>query len=289
MGNKATRIDEQIQLLKDRGMALEYPEEKVKELLLDIGYYRLGFYWNPFEVDKNHTFEKGTTFKDVVKLYYLDFDLRNLLTRYITRIEINFKTKLIYYVSNKYKNSPTWFIDNEVMNGNFIISFNKIYNEKFIKNNKPIKKHHDKYINHKYAPAWKTLEFFTFGMVLTVFKSLKDDGLKKRIANEFGVMNPKKFINLMETIVLVRNYCAHGDVLFDLRTPKGITVIPDIEFDKNDRNSLNACIKVVLFFLNSVSKNRKNDLENELKKIFENLYSNDKLKAIIHNYIKYRS
>lgn len=287
MGTKATRVEEQIQLLKDRGMTLEYPEEKVKELLLDIGYYRLGFYWNPFEVDKNHNFKKGTTFKDVVKLYYLDFDLRNLLTRYITRIEINFKTKLIYYVSNKYKNSPTWFIDNDVMNNRFVTSFEKLYNEKFIKNNKPIKIHHEKYINDKYAPAWKTLEFFTFGTVLTIFKCLKNEDIKKRIANEFGVINTKKFVNLMETIVLVRNYCAHGDVLFDLRTPKGIAVIPDINFKEDDRSSLNACIKVILFFLGRVSENRKNDLENELKKIFENLCENDKLKDIIHNNIKY--
>ncbi|MBW6484248.1 MAG: Abi family protein [Vicingaceae bacterium] len=238
MGSKATNIEEQIQLLKTRGMKLEYPEAKVRELLLDIGYYRLGFYWNPFEIDENHNFKPGTTFKNVIKLYYLDFDLRNLLTRYVTRIEINFKTRLIHYVSNKYKDSPTWFIDNDVMNNRFINSFEKLYNEKFIKNNKPIKKHHEKYINDKYAPAWKTLEFFTFGTVLTIYKCLKNESIKKKIANDFGVINMRKFINLMDTVVLVRNYCAHGDVLFDLRTPKGIAVIPDINFEEDDRSSL---------------------------------------------------
>ncbi|KAB2859870.1 MAG: Abi family protein [Flavobacteriales bacterium] len=288
MGNKATKIEEQIQLLKDRGMVLEYPEEKVKELLLDIGYYRLGFYWNPFEIDDKHNFKSGTTFKNVVKLYYLDFDLRNLLTRYLTRIEINFKTKLIYYVSNQYNNSPTWFVDNQVMNSIFINSFDKHYNEKFIRNNKPIKKHHEKYINDRYAPAWKTLEFFTFGTVLTIYKNLKDEEIKKIIANDFGVLNIKKFINLMETVVLLRNYCAHGDVLFDLRTPKAIAVFPEIKFEEDDRSSLNACIKVILYILGKVSENRKNDLKNELKMIFENLYDNEELKIIIHDCIKYR-
>lgn len=29
---------------------MEFPnEEKAKEILLDIGYYRLGFYWFPYE------------------------------------------------------------------------------------------------------------------------------------------------------------------------------------------------------------------------------------------------
>ena len=45
---RATTIEEQIILLKDRGMTIE-DEEKAKEILLDIGYYRLGFYWFPFE------------------------------------------------------------------------------------------------------------------------------------------------------------------------------------------------------------------------------------------------
>ena len=44
MGKIATNVDEQINLLEQRGMMLG-ESEKVKEHLLDIGYYRLGFYW----------------------------------------------------------------------------------------------------------------------------------------------------------------------------------------------------------------------------------------------------
>ena len=55
--------------------------EKAKEILLDIGYYRLGFYWHPFEVDKDHNLKQGTKFSDVVKLYYLDVDLKHILLK----------------------------------------------------------------------------------------------------------------------------------------------------------------------------------------------------------------
>ncbi len=44
MGKTATNTIKQIQHLKDRGMDLDYEESKIKEILLDIGYYRLGFY-----------------------------------------------------------------------------------------------------------------------------------------------------------------------------------------------------------------------------------------------------
>lgn len=43
MGNIATSIDEQINLLQKRGLIID-DLDKAKETLLDIGYYRLGFY-----------------------------------------------------------------------------------------------------------------------------------------------------------------------------------------------------------------------------------------------------
>ena len=43
----AIDVDEQIRLLRQRGMIIDN-EDKAKEVLLDVGYYRLGFYWFPF-------------------------------------------------------------------------------------------------------------------------------------------------------------------------------------------------------------------------------------------------
>ena len=286
MGQQATNTIEQIKLLKTRGMILDFDEKKIKEFLLDIGYYRLGFYWNPFEIDNSHNFKKGTKFSDIIKLYYLDVDLRNILAKYINRIEINFRTKLVYYVSNKYKESPTWFADQAIVNNNIIDNLPKFYNSKFIKLNKPIKKHHDKYINDKYAPAWKTLEFFTFGTILNIYRNLKDDSIKTRISESFGIKNIKKFINLIETIILIRNSCAHGDVLFDFNTPKGISVIPQIDLN-NDRNSMYSCIKVIYYFLGTISDNRKVEMHHRITEIFESFDDNENIKGIIKNSIKY--
>ena len=170
MGRRAATISEQVGKLENRGMVLDMPLEKIEEILLDIGYYRLGFYWNPFEMDDKHNFKEGTFFSTAVKLYYLDNDLRNVLLKYLNRIEIHFRTQLIYYVSNYYNDSPTWFADPQIMNYKFVKSLEKFYDEKFKSKNKAIKAHHKKYINDKYAPAWKTLEFMPFGFVLTAFR-----------------------------------------------------------------------------------------------------------------------
>lgn len=48
MIKQALSIDEQLALLKSRGLVV-VDDNKAKEVLGDIGYYRLGFYLFPFE------------------------------------------------------------------------------------------------------------------------------------------------------------------------------------------------------------------------------------------------
>lgn len=161
-------------------MLFDCGEEKAKEILLDIGYYRLGFYWFPFEIDKDHNFAEETIFSNVINLYYLDVDLRNILLKYLKRIEVNFRTKLIYYVSNRYKEDPIWYSNPKIMAHWFITDLDKkLYTSKFKEENKQIKLHHLKYRNHIYAPTWKTFEFLTFGAIVTIFNTVKDEDLKK--------------------------------------------------------------------------------------------------------------
>ena len=50
MPKKATYLHEQIALLRSRGMVITN-EQKAEEILLDVGYYRLGFYAYPFEIN----------------------------------------------------------------------------------------------------------------------------------------------------------------------------------------------------------------------------------------------
>ena len=287
MGNIATSFNEQIALLEKRGMTIDMEPNKVKEILLDIGYYRLGFYWHPFVIDENHNLFHGIKFSDIVNLYYLDVDLRNILTKYLNRIEINFRTKIVYYVSNKFKLSPTWFIDPKIVSQDFINDIDKYYSSDFKKSNKPIKKHHQKYLNDKYAPAWKTLEFFSFGIILKIFKNLKNGEIKERISKNFGVLNVNKFTNFIDTLVLLRNNCAHSDVLFDFQTPLGISSIPEINYNNRDRHSLDSTIRVLIFILGKISINRRNELIEEIESKFGEHKKNSIIKKIIETKINY--
>ncbi len=290
---KATTIEQQIEILRSRGMTIDVSEEKAKEVLLDIGYFKLGFYCFPFEKDyprkenRSHEYKSGTKFSDVINLYYLDVNLRYLLTKYINRIEVNFRTKVIYEVSLSYPNSNTWFVDPTVMDKSYIDKFDtKVYNDTF-KNNNVIKLHHKKYINDKYAPAWKTMEFVTFGGVLNVLRNLKDPSVKQKISNHFGIGSISVLENYIESIVKIRNVCAHSTALFDFTLPKSLKKGPALKITQSNKNQLQSVIRVVLFILGKISVNRKVDLEKEITGLFDE-YKNDKtIRCIIENCIGY--
>jgi abortive infection bacteriophage resistance protein len=287
MGKLATTIDEQISLLEARGMILDLSKDKVKEILMDIGYYRLGFYWNPFEKNKLHEFEDNTKFSDVVALYYLDVDLRHLLLKYLNRFEIHFRTQVIYTVSNHYKKSPTWFADSNIMESDFIQSLPKFYNKKFIRHNKTIKKHHTNHINDKYAPAWKTLEFLPFGSILAIFRNLKNSKCQESISNMYNVKSVKIFKDYIKTLLTLRNICAHGGQLYDFRTPKGIPSLPSLKFTNSDRHSLNGMFRLLYFMLDSISTSRKDELKIAISNLLEATANNAKLKEIIETKMGY--
>jgi abortive infection bacteriophage resistance protein len=292
MGNKATSIEIQIELLQKRGMKIDCID-KAKEYLLDIGYYRLGFYWHYFEKDEDHNFHPDTELETVRELYYFDFDLKYLLSKYIYRIEVHFRTQLVYYASNKYPNTPTWFIDKKLVDNDLIAFIENLYHgshQKFIKYNSPLKKHHEKYINDKYAPAWKTLEFFTFGQINKVFKYLKDETLKSEIAAVYGYRNVSAFENHVNSMVNIRNICSHNGILFDYNQPKGVKKIPKEEYKIKERSqtNLNASISVILSTLSTISENRTVELKAELDKLFSKASQNDKLKQIIDSKIGYK-
>lgn len=287
MGNKALKVEDQIQKLEKRGMVMDLGVEKAKEVLLDIGYYRLGFYWNPFEIDKEHNLQKGTLFSNVLKLYYIDVDLKNILNKAINRIEINFKTQLIYYASLKYDSNPTWFANKNIVSRKYVENFPAHYNEKFRTQNSPIKKHHKKYTNDIYAPAWKTLEFLTFGSVITMYISLSNKTLKEQIANRYNIKSLKVFENFLLTILFVRNICAHNDLLYDSNTPKEISTTPIIRFNNNNRHCLDSSIKVILYFLNTISNDRCAKIEKEIDDLFDKHKTNQVLESIIKNKVGY--
>lgn len=289
MAKSATTIDQQLDLLKSRGLTVNNAD-KAREILLDIGYYRLGFYMFPFEKsypelrNRSHEYVEGASFEDAVNLYYFDFDLRLLLLRYLNRIEIAFRTSLIYNLSNKYNSNPVWFVSPAVVNRPYAHEFErKIYTSDF-KRNPIIHRHHQNNPNDRFAPAWKTLEFMTFGAIMKLYEQLKERDDKIFIAHEFGIRQVVTFESYMHTIRQVRNACAHGQLLYDLRLPQAIRRGP-AAYNSAERNNIIGAVRVIRYIMGTISANRANDMNKQIINLYEDLCSaSPNLKPLIPDF-----
>jgi conserved hypothetical phage abiD protein len=280
MARKARSVKEQIELLKKRGMIFD-DEDKAEQILEDVGYYRLGFYWYYFQKDlKKHLFQENTYFSTVIDLYYIDVDLRFLLIKILSRIEINLRTHIIYTVSNYYKNNPFWFADKRIMKNQFVDTLDNFYTD-IKKKNKVISEHHRKYPNDKYAPAWKTLEFMTLGSLYTLFISLKEKNVKEEIASKYGIRNIKVFNNYFKIIRNIRNISSHTRVLYDLSYYETVLKKGVVQISDQEKNSLSAIIKIIDYFLRQISTNRAEDFQNDLKAIFLRHIDNKEVMEIL--------
>lgn len=273
----ATTIEEQIQLLKDRGLLIP-DETKAKEVLLDIGYYRLGSYLFPFEktypskYKRTHEYIDGTSFFDALDLYYFDCDLRRILMKYLNRIEINFRTYVTYYVSNLYKTKPCWFISFAVMKPQYVLNFDSaVYSTKAIQDNPVIKEHHRKHPEEKYAPAWKTIEQMTLGSVQILYENIKKKSVQQDIALHYGVSKLDIFYCYLENIRKIRNVCAHGNVLFDLNLPMRLMNGPAGTFNSKTNHNIIGIIGVIKYFIDQISHNRFESFCAEISSLLSNV------------------
>lgn len=247
-------------------------EQKAKEVLADIGYYRLGFYWYHFEKiltnPRSHEFLEGTRFMDALKLYYLDSDLRHILSKYLYRVEVNFRTAVIYTASLKYSQHPTWFASGKFVQSDFTDELLNLYT-KTVRRAHVIQEHHKHHVC-KYAPAWKTLEFMPFGSVIRLYSSLRDEELKSDICKRYGIRNNKIFLNYMEYLRYLRNLCAHGKPLFDIIVGKMIKSSPAVSIKAYMSNNLSGMVAVLLAILGKISANRAEELRNVLLALLPN-------------------
>jgi abortive infection bacteriophage resistance protein len=215
-------------------------------------------------------------------LYYFDFDLRNLFLRYISRIEINFRTTLVYYTSNVYKNDPYWYVNPAIINREAIESpefqkaLNDLAKEPLIKLDK---KAHGK---RAYSPAWKALEFMSFGSIIKLYENLKNPHLKCDISNVYRMSHPSQFSNYINTVRKLRNYCAHGKVLFDLNLDEAIGDGP-IGNLGNRKTTLCGMYLVFKYLLGTISPNRVKEMEAELLKAFDRIPYKDVKNVIFNN------
>ena len=242
MANKDSRsIQEQIDLLKHRGMIIE-DENFARLHLSHISYYRLKGYWWDMQKDKNqHIFIEETRFENVISRYLFDKELRLILFDAIETIEIALRTKVIYYLSQAYGGlfytNKCLFVNESLHKQNIedLMSEFMRSGEVFIKEYK--RKYGEweegKCISLTQQPdAWVIFEVATFGTLSKIYKNLSHQLPEKaKIANDFGLNIHTELSSWLEAISYLRNIIAHHSRVWsrnmvkrpmDIKNPKGI-------------------------------------------------------------------
>ena len=214
----AISIPDQIEKLEGRG--LKFGDKTFAERTLsNISYYRLRAYTYPFQdnEDAAHTFVKEISFEEIISLYYFDSKLRILLFSAIEKIEISFRTQIIYHFAMAH--GSHWQLRPELYRNpmyfaNHLDSLQKEIdrsNETFIEHYK------HKYSNPAEPPSWMSLEVATMGLLSKIFQNLKKGPEKNAITRHYGLYDVSILESWMLCISTIRNICAHHSRLWNRR------------------------------------------------------------------------
>ena len=254
-------IDEQIEILKDKGLIIN-DEEKTKMILLRENYFFINGYRHVFmKPSDNKRFIEGSTFDELYALFSFDRNLRNIMFKYLLIVENNLKSIFSYHLSSKYGYKEKDYL--KLSNFNTDISKRRQVTDVINKMKRQIRvnaKQHTATLhyltNYGYIPMWILVKVLSFGIISELYMILKIED-KKEIAKYYGIDDEELsvFLPIMSNY---RNLCAHEDILYDHRTQRGIPNnkyhhmlnIPMIEYDyiygKNDLYSLVIMFKYML-------------------------------------------
>jgi abortive infection bacteriophage resistance protein len=274
-------FQDQLALLKQRQLVVDN-DSKAIDYLSEISYYRLSAYFLPYQKTKD-TFNTNTNFKQIIDTYSFDRELRLLVFDCIERIEVAIRTQMVYTMSMHYNDSH--WQDNQ----NLFITpyYNKIGNlvdpysdfQSIISKAKTartpevfIKHYVATYSKPSNPPSWMCLELLTMGELSHLYRGLKNNSDKKRIANFFDV-HPTVFVSWLHTLTYVRNICAHHSRLWNrdlaiepekILKPVGNWVSKP--FENNKRMFYFICILKYLINRANPGNSLKDKLQNLFKK-----------------------
>lgn len=226
----------QLQKLKERGLLVP-DEPRALRYLANISYYRLSGYWAAYLVARTGQFRPNTTFDDIINLYRFDKKLRLLCLEAMERLEIAFRTQIIYHFThatgnnNWYEQLAYFKQDTQPKPGSKTTELEDATRliETILGN--PARRHKgelerakDKEFIADYyryyhtpanPPAWMALEVLSFGTLFNLFRLFADNTAKIKVAKHFK-LHLSVLESWMQSLNVVRNKCAHHDRFWDL-------------------------------------------------------------------------
>jgi len=260
-------IEEQIEILKQRGLIINNDNE-TSNILESTNYYNLINGYKELFIETNENgnekFIDNTEFSEIHSLYLYDKNLRNIFFKYILNIENAFKTRITYEFSSHYGHAH--YLKEENFNNiddykikaikKLINDINlDIYNQK--ENGKEMLVHYKE--KHNYMPLWVVIIIITFGK-LSKFYQLMKNREQCVISKKYNLL-PNVLITYSKSLTIIRNLCAHGERLYNIRLRskihndiihKNLHIVKDAE--DNYIQGTNDLFSIVIIFKKMLTK-----------------------------------
>ncbi len=259
----ALTVQQQIAQLQARGLVIDNLDEAA-HFLSEVSYYRLSGYWWSLQSDKvNHIFKPGARFSQALNLYLFDRELRLLVFDVIERLEIGFRTRIIYELSLAH--GAWWFEDVSLFINplHFEENLKKIRQEVSRSKEVFVRDHLSRYnLDDRFPPAWKTLEVVSFGQLSKIYKNLNHRlaPVKDQIAGNLYVANHTYLQSWLQSISDIRNTCAHHSRLWNRHLPAVPKLLPKPHLPwivnvptRSEHNTLYVALCCMKYLLNTIS------------------------------------
>lgn len=209
-------FDEQIQLLVEKGLVINN-KESAKYILSSVNYYRLinGYSLGLYDLKypKKSHYKEGISLNQIFNIYKFDTELRHATSELLEYFELEFRTRLAYYLSIKY--CSLCYLRKELfISPDYHTNFLECFERDKISQRKSLIIIHHKENYRGYLPLWAAVEVISFGTLSKLFCNLNDCDRKYFSKKYYGVTDDK-LKSWLKAFVECRNICAHYGRLYN--------------------------------------------------------------------------
>lgn len=207
-------IEEQIELLRSRGLKIDN-EEQAKQFLLTNNYYRISGY--SLTLRKDDVFSPNASFQNIMDIYNFDYELRHILLKYLEIIEVTFKSIYTYEFTKKH--GGLGYLNVSLFSDS--VKHNEIIQK--IKEQKNYRYAHEAFLKHyiddlhEEIPLWAIVELMTISNIYYLYNITEQD-IKNDVAAQYQINTSNRaniLSNAMKCMCILRNLCAHDSRLYN--------------------------------------------------------------------------
>lgn len=212
-------VEEQIQLLKNRGLVIEDHAE-CQTFLTATNYYRFSGYMRYFQRAPHlgdNSFHPGTTFSNIRDIYDADEALRMALIVPLTQVELLLRTHVARVIAHEYgpygrylrQDFYTDIEDRETTVEACLRDIDRSRERHILRYKGDV----DRSIDYSRLPVWSAVEAWSFGTLSKAIERGASGTLAGAVAESIGAAKGG-FPYRIRALVYLRNRCAHHNRLW---------------------------------------------------------------------------